>query len=273
MRLIVSLVTHEPDEALLGRTLESLNAALATLADIDTRVLVVLNGRETRGTLIEQVAEAGLNHTADSVSVDKPGKNLGFGRAHNRALALMDTPGPEDFFLFLNPDVLQRPDALKQALDYLHAHPEVVALSPRAEFEDGTRQYLCKRYPSLLDFVLRGFAPASLRRLFARRLAAYEMRGLTEDQPVTDVELISGCYLLCRAGPLCRLGGFDAGYFLYFEDYDLSMRLREFGRLAYVPAVHIVHAGGHAARKGWRHRWLFMRSAARFFSTHGWKLL
>jgi GT2 family glycosyltransferase len=64
--------------------------------------------------------------------------------------------------------------------------------------------------------------------------------------------------------------GFDPRYFLYFEDFDLSLRLSKVAPIAYVPAVRIVHHGGHAAAKGFAHiRW-FATSARRFFSMHGW---
>jgi GT2 family glycosyltransferase len=69
---------------------------------------------------------------------------------------------------------------------------------------------------------------------------------------------------------LKRLGGFDPRYFLYFEDFDLSLRTPQHARIAYVPSVRIVHHGGGAARKGLRHVRLFLTSAIRFFDQHGW---
>jgi GT2 family glycosyltransferase len=59
---------------------------------------------------------------------------------------------------------------------------------------------------------------------------------------------------------------------MYFEDFDLSLRLGRIADIAYVPQVHITHSGGGAAKKGWTHRRLFMRSALTFFRDHGWKL-
>ena len=66
-------------------------------------------------------------------------------------------------------------------------------------------------------------------------------------------------------------GGFDPSFFLYFEDYDWSMRLARVTTTAYVPSVRIVHYGGEAARKGWRHVESFVRSGVRFYRKHGWK--
>jgi len=41
--------------------------------------------------------------------------------------------------------------------------------------------------------------------------------------------------------------------------------------VAFVPQARIVHHGGEAARKGPRHVAWFVRSAWRFFATHGWR--
>jgi hypothetical protein len=68
------------------------------------------------------------------------------------------------------------------------------------------------------------------------------------------------------------VGGFSARYFLYFEDFDLSLRFHRLADIAYVPSVRITHGGGNAARKGGAHQRLFIRSALTFFRTHGWKL-
>jgi N-acetylglucosaminyl-diphospho-decaprenol L-rhamnosyltransferase len=46
------------------------------------------------------------------------------------------------------------------------------------------------------------------------------------------------------------VGGFDPGYFMYFEDVDLAERLGRRGWLhVYVPTAVVVHEGGHATRR------------------------
>jgi GT2 family glycosyltransferase len=69
------------------------------------------------------------------------------------------------------------------------------------------------------------------------------------------------------------LSGFDPRYFLYFEDYDLSLRTHELAHVAYVPSVLAIHHGGGAARKGGAHIRMFMASAYKFYNRFGWKLL
>ena len=193
--------------------------------------------------------------------------NVGYGRGHNLAVNKLDT----DFHLCLNPDVELQPDALVAGINYLSDNQQVVLASPYAEYAGGEKQFLCKRYPSLLTFFVRGFLSSSLKSLFARRLARFEMHDLSEDEPTDNIPIVSGCFMLCRSAALKAVNGFDEGYFLYFEDFDLSLRIAKTGKLAYVPAMRIKHGGGHAAKKGRAHIGMFVRSGMRFFNTHGWR--
>jgi GT2 family glycosyltransferase len=193
--------------------------------------------------------------------------NTGFAAANNQAIHNTHST----FHLVLNPDVELDSTALLNGLRYLQQHENVVALSPACTNGAGTIEYLCKRYPTVFDLLLRGFAPVVLRRLFDSRLARYEYRELAQQQVATAVELISGCFMLCRTAALQQVGGFDERYFLYFEDFVLSLALGRIGELHHVPQCRITHHGGGAARKGWQHIRLFVCSGWRFFNSHGWR--
>ena len=195
--------------------------------------------------------------------------NVGYGSGNNLVLSELNT----DFHLIMNPDVELEAEAITEVLAAFTAHPEVGLVAPDVFDGNGNRQYLCKRYPSLWVLFLRGFAPAFARQLFRRSIENYEMRDAISDRFVAGVPLASGCFMAVRTQLFRKLGGFDPGYFMYFEDYDLSLRLARLGELAYVPAARILHRGGDASAKGVRHVLWFVRSAGRFFSRHGWKLV
>jgi len=94
------------------------------------------------------------------------------------------------------------------------------------------------------------------------------------NRPVNlDLELAGGCFFFLRTDVFQKIGGFDPRYFLYFEDFDLCMRLRRHKSISYVPEVRIMHGGGDVGRKSRRHHWYFSASALRFFSSYGWKLV
>jgi hypothetical protein len=269
-RLDISIVTHAPDLVVLATVLERLAGALRHAGQRGllngARLILVDNGpgpgwREPLRRMLDAV------QLPARVELLSGHGNVGYGAGHNLALR----EGDGDFYLILNPDVLLEENALSEGLAFLAANSEAGLVAPAAWSESGQRQYLCKRYPTVLDLALRGFAPAWLRRRFQTRLDRYELRDRTGDAILWDPPIASGCFMLCRRTALERAGGFRPQYFLYFEDFDLSLRLAMVARLAYVPAVRIVHLGGHAARKGTRHVILFLRSAVRFFSLHGWR--
>jgi N-acetylglucosaminyl-diphospho-decaprenol L-rhamnosyltransferase len=61
---------------------------------------------------------------------------------------------------------------------------------------------------------------------------------------------LSGSCFLVDLDAFWSVGGFDPGYFMYFEDVDLADRLSRRGWLhIYAPSAVVVHEGGHATRR------------------------
>ena len=269
--LSVAIVTYRCDAPLFRRTLASLAGAIHRARDdgklASVAVHIVDNGPEASYAALDG-ALATWDASAGSLSLHRGHGNIGYGRANNLVLGSLAS----DFHLVMNPDVELEPQALSAVLATLSAHPEVGLLAPAVSGDDGAPQYLCKRYPSLWVLFLRGFAPRGLRTRFEPAVAAYEMRDVIGERFVDGVPLASGCFMLLRTPLFARVGGFDPAFFMYFEDYDLSVRIAREAAIAYEPAARIVHHGGEAARKGWRHVAWFVTSAWRFFSRHGWKL-
>lgn len=272
-RLLASVVVYQPDPGRLQATLTSL-AAAATAAHAAsvlsaTDLRLVDNGPEPEGRerLERMVAQCWSGAGCGAAEVVAADGNIGYGRGNNLGFE----GGTAEYLLALNPDVEMEPDALVEGIGFLRDHREVGMLTPFARDGAGARQYLCKRYPSVMDLFLRGFVPRALHRPFARRLARYEMRGVTGERPVDGIRIAGGCFLLLRREVFAAVGGFSSDYFLYFEDFDLSLRVAREAGIAYVPSVRIVHHGGSTARKGGRHILYFVQSAWRFFRRHGWR--
>jgi GT2 family glycosyltransferase len=270
--LTVSIVTYHPDLSQLDTTLRKLSAsmAMAREAGLLRAVNLVLIDNSGDRAVAEAVVKLGAAHfesSAVTMNYLHGHANIGYGAAHN----LVMHGGNTHFHLVLNPDVELGEETLSVALHYLEENEDVGVIVPAMFRPDGTRQYVCKRYPCVFDLGLRGFAPRSLRQLFRKRLEHYEMRDVIADVVVSPIPVMSGSFMLLRRKAIESTGGFDPDYFLYFEDFDWSVRLNRVTRSAYVPTVRAVHHGGGAARKGWRHIAYFTRSGVRFFNKHGWK--
>jgi GT2 family glycosyltransferase len=272
VRFSAATVVYRTDPAVLGRALSSLAASLgnARAAGLvgSAHVCVVVNDPGGVPDSMQAVLRAWPT-AAGALEVIAGHGNIGYGRASNLALARVDS----DLHLVLNPDVEVDAGAIAATVRAFAQHPGLVLAAPAVRGEDGATQYLCRRYPSVWVLFLRGFAPAALRRRCERTLARYEMRDVIGESYVEGVTLASGCFMAARTDRLRHVGGFDPRFFMYFEDYDLTLRLAAEGKVAYVPEARIVHLGGDASRKGWRHVAWFVGSAWRFFSRHGWKLV
>lgn len=266
--LSISIVLYKPERKVFVGVLESLVVAVETLCEkysYHVSLVILDNSVEEAKEDVELIAQTIWKNPFHFIRSDK---NLGYAAGHNEAVKKVQS----DYHLILNPDVLLDSSALIHALDYLKADPQTILVSPQAYSENGDRQYLCKSYPSVFDLFLRGFTPLWCRAIFAQRLADYELKGKTEQNAFTDVPIASGCFMLMRRQSFDAVGGFSEKFFLYFEDFDLSIKLRKQGRLAYVPEVKIIHFGGQAAKKGIGHVILFGRSMCLFFNRHGWRL-
>ena len=261
--LTISIVTFNPDFSELEKTLSSLKTALNGFKHDAYRIIIVDNSATNAVASFLRQKFANL-----PVQLIHGQGNIGFGRAHNMVLTQTG-----EFHLVLNPDIELDPDALHNAIVFMRASERCGLISPRACWTDGQRQYLCKRYPAVFDLILRGFAPRVIRSFFSARLARYEMRAESQSAVCWNPPIVSGCFMFFRGETLRKAGGFSDKFFLYFEDFDLSLRCAQIAETAYVPSVKVVHAGGHASRKGLWHIRVFVRSAITFYKIHGLKIV
>lgn len=193
------------------------------------------------------------------------GRNLGFGAAHNRALALLD--GQSYAHLLLNPDVHFGPEILPALMRCLANDASIGAVMPRIEYPNGELQRLCKLLPTPVDLILRRFIPVmAVRERINRR---YELHTLSQSFQA-EVPCLSGCFLLARTALLQRLGGFDERYFMYLEDVDLVRRIGDVAKTVYEPAVAVIHAYAKGSYRNKKLLGYHLKSAIQYFNKWGW---
>jgi hypothetical protein len=243
--------------------MDSVVIAQRACPKVKVEVIVVENGFKQKTDL-----HSFLEEQYPCCRVIISGENLGYGRAHN--LTLSDE---NDFHLILNPDIIFHEDTLATAIKFMTDNPQCGLLTPLARWRNGERQFLCKRYPTVLTLLLRAFAPESIKNIFKFRLDHYNMTDvINEKDDYWNPQIVSGCFMLFRNNILLDLEGFDPQFFLYFEDTDLSFRAVNRTEVTYVPSVQIVHHGGNVSRKGVKHMLFFGHSMIKFFNKYGWKM-
>jgi GT2 family glycosyltransferase len=275
MRLSVSIVTYRSDIRLLRALSESLFRALErarTEFPIQADLVVVINDTTTDEVAAVECAIAGVESIAPPyirLRVVKGHGNVGYGAGQNRALETVTS----DYHLILNPDVFLEDDVLLESFRYLNAHADVAMLVPQGFDPHNRYARLSKRHPSLLVLLLRALAVSSSDGVLGRRVARYTYGGELPCDAPKSVTLASGCFMLCRTDTLRKLNGFDERYFLYFEDYDLSIRVKDYGQIIELPQARITHYGGRTAQRDLRRIIHFLRSGVRFFNQYGWRIV
>jgi GT2 family glycosyltransferase len=204
----------------------------------------------------------------DFVDITFYHENNGFGFGHNYNLMHAD----DKYFLIFNPDIILKKQDLLNMLEILEKDSTISLLVPKVLNADKTTQHLVRDRVSVFDYALRFIPFAFVKKMFDKRLASYECRDLPDDRNV-DIRIGSGCFMLIRGKDFKEVSGFDERYFMYFEDYDLCLKLKKQGkRIVYTPFSAVIHYYERGAHKNSKLFKIFMQSMYKFFNKWGWRL-
>lgn len=227
-----------------GEELERFAQTLAAATTAPYELVVVDNGDDH--TVARDVV---ATHGARLVET---GANLGYGGGANRGAGGADAP----WLVVANSDLEWAPGSLDVLLDAGARLDRAGALGPALLNTDGTVYPSARALPSLAQ----GAGHALLVKVWPGNpwtrayRAQHEQAG---DQ--REAGWLSGACLLLRRSAFEEVGGFDDGYFMFFEDVDLGERLGRAGWAnVYVPQARVTHVGGTS----WRAR------PARMISAH-----
>ncbi|QYK42462.1 MAG: glycosyltransferase family 2 protein [Paracoccaceae bacterium] len=247
--LTVILNWRSPD-----MTLRALDAARRAMTRIDGAITVVDNdsqdGSFERMTEVVAAQQQGPDDGKTPVRVIQSGRNGGFGAGNNVGIRA-GLPGGvrPDYVYILNSDAFPEPDAIRALLDHLERHRGTGFAGSTIYGTDGAPHRTAFRFPSVageFEASLR-FGPVS--RLLRRRIVAQPI-----PQATTRVDWLAGASLMMRMDVLDRIGLFDEGFFLYFEETELCHRAAAAGWPAdYVVESRVAHVGSASTgMKGWR---------------------
>lgn len=194
----------------------------------DARAVIVVDNASTDGS-------------AEHIATGFPGatlirneRNLGYGRAVNQAMALVETP----FALHLNPDAVLPPDMLALLRDGLEACGDRTVIAA-----------------PLLESPRRGF------ELSVSGPGEWAQAPISpEPEGPFCTWFVTGAVWLVRTAAWRTLGGFDENIFLYHDDFEFCRRASDAGyRIVVVPGArgtHLISQGtAPTTRIRWRKEW------------------
>jgi GT2 family glycosyltransferase len=175
----------------------------------------------------------------------------GFGANHNAAFAVCDAP----FFCVLNPDIAL-PENPFPALFACLAQTGAALAAPRVLAPDGALEDSARRFPTLIGLARKA--------AFGER----DVYPLPANSPGAP-DWVAGMFMLWRREAFAALGGFDEGFFLYYEDVDLCARAWASGRaIALCPEARAIHDARRESHRDLRFMRWHLASMARYFIKH-----
>lgn len=213
-----------------------------------------------RVTVVDNASSDGSALEAASsfpqISVTHNEKNLGFAAGANVGLRQALEAGA-DYVWVLNADVFAPPECLELLVEFMRLNPSVGACQPvlvfahdRATVQSaGCGLGLSGRCWDLAA----GIGAASLSR-----------------EPTVPPG-VTGAAMLLRVAALREAGLFDESFFMYFEDVELSLRLRRAGwGMACLGRARASHIGGASASRlpAWRKIFRCERNALVLAARH-----
>jgi len=176
----------------------------------------------------------------------------GFGENHNHAFRQCMTP----WFAVLNPDIRLPTDPFPSLIKLLAESGAAVCapavLSPLGKVEDNARIF-----PTPWGIIAKGLG-----------LGNGQIRYRLGDVSFAP-DWVGGMFLLFRHEDYQKIGGFDPGFFLYYEDVDLCARLHKAGSgVLFCPTVHVIHDARRSSRQSMRYLTWHLKSMFRFWLKH-----
>lgn len=233
-------------------------------------------------------------------------KNLGFAAGNNQAVkAVLKTQNP-DYLLIVNNDTRITKGMVRQLITTYESASDVGIVLPKIYFEKGFEFHQKEYDPSKLGKILwfagggidwrnvilfhkgvdevdRGQfdidtssflsqtsqgVGQKIEQLLFENAALQQLVGAQSTKPTHyDTQFATGCCFLISPAVWKKLRGFDEKYFMYYEDADLSLRLRKLQKkIVFEPRATLYHlnAGSSGGSGSTLHLYYQTRNRLRF---------
>ena len=168
--------------------------------------------------------------------------NLGFSKAVNQAFKASSG----EYFFLLNPDAKLISNIFPGMISFFQTHPKAGIVAPRITFPDNRLHPSARRFITLLAAILDVL---QIHFYFSNNAVAKRFEyDKWKHNEVREVDWVTGAAFLTKRKTFEDCGMLDERFFMYFEDMDYCMCVKQNGYATYFcPQFSVVH---HHARGG-----------------------
>lgn len=170
-------------------------------------------------------------------------ENRGFASANNQGIQI----AKGRYCLLLNSDTIVLDGAIQKTLAFADQHPEAAVVGCKVLNSDRSLQPTCFMFPSLLNLFL---SATYLYKIFHHsRFFGREQMTWWDRNDVSEVDVVTGCFMLVRNKAIEQVGLMDESFFMYAEETDWCYRYIQSGwKNIFYPDAAIIHLGGQSSK-------------------------
>lgn len=203
-------------------------ASVLKYCNTDNYDIIVTDNGSTDGSLLVL-----KQRFPDLIFIDNQ-ENLGFAEGNNRAL-LYSIANNYTYSLVMNTDTLVDEDIVSKLSSHLKKHPTAAAVQPAI--------YWMHKPTEIWN------GEGRFNKILGKTVSDTTTPTTTDQAFYIEAEWLTGCCMMIRNQALQKIGLFNSLFFLYYEDVDLSYRLRKEGyNLHYLPWCKMYHEAGISAK-------------------------
>ncbi len=162
--------------------------------------------------------------------------NAGFTKANNQAIKISQGRN----IMLLNPDTEVMDNALNKMVRFLESRRDCGALGCKLLNTDGTLQRSCRTFPALETML---YSALFLDQLFPKsRIFGKYFMTWWDFNETREVDQPMGSALMIKKDVLDKVGLFDENIFIWFDEVDLTYRIKKAGwKIYFTPEAQIKH--------------------------------
>ncbi|MFC1645400.1 glycosyltransferase family 2 protein [Patescibacteria group bacterium] len=218
MKELSFIIVNYRSEKYLEKCVHSI---LNKVSNLDFEIIIVNNDKKR--------LDISDFESIEDIFIKEVNKNIGFGKACN--LGAADANG--DVLCFINPDTELLSGNIKDLVAQLGKESSIGVIGPRIVEKAGQVQlWSAGKKPSIQELLRNNIG-------FARHkeVEVFDME--------SHVDWITGAAMFINKEVFTSAEGFDEGFFMYFEDVDLCLRVKRLGKdVRLFPGVEFLHVGG-----------------------------
>ena len=230
MDVSILIVTYQSQDEILN----CIGSIYKNIIDLDFEIIMIDNASTDRTIKL-------VKNQFPDVIIQENKKNEGFANANNAGAKI----AKGEFLFFINPDSVITNNTIEVLLSIYNSNDQHGILAPQIKNSDGSFQFSTGKTPTISSTLFEAFG---LYLFLPKTFFGYR-NGLTTKFNL-NVDWVTGACFIIKKEFFDILDGFDENFFLYLEDADLCLRIKEDLKknIIYTTQTSIIHFKGKSSK-------------------------